>query len=225
MKKSFTLIELIVVIAIIAILAAIIAPNAFKAIEKAKVAKAASEMKTIKTALMAFYSDVGIFPGAHYFTPDDVVGVVWILEDPSGGGCLSLQASPLLTNEADVSGWDGPYIERATKHPWPDTGLATTWSQPGHYFIGGSGAVYTARFDLDADGTPDTVPGVAVYLTNVPKTIAYAVNSVFDKQETPQELTPPGIDMRGVVNVQRWTDGYDAALYVGSDGGSNGICP
>jgi len=39
MRRSFTLIELIVVIAIIAILAAIIAPNAFRAIEKAKVAE------------------------------------------------------------------------------------------------------------------------------------------------------------------------------------------
>ena len=34
MRKSFTLIELIVVIAIIAVLAAIIAPNSFKAIAK-----------------------------------------------------------------------------------------------------------------------------------------------------------------------------------------------
>jgi prepilin-type N-terminal cleavage/methylation domain-containing protein len=55
MRKSFTLIELIVVIAIIAVLAAIVAVNAFRAIEKAKISAVIADMKTIKKTANAYY--------------------------------------------------------------------------------------------------------------------------------------------------------------------------
>ncbi|MBU2044753.1 MAG: prepilin-type N-terminal cleavage/methylation domain-containing protein [Candidatus Omnitrophica bacterium] len=100
MKKSFTLIELIVVIAIIAILAAIIAPNAFKVIEKANRSATIADFRTIKTASMAFYADTGNWP------VDDCEEALLknqnnttVCADINGGG---------------ISGWDGPYIEM-----WP----------------------------------------------------------------------------------------------------------
>ena len=74
MKKSFTLIELIVVIAIIAILAAIIAPNAFKAIEKAKITEAIADVKTYKTAIFTLYADTG-----HWVVEGMVVSALIVL--------------------------------------------------------------------------------------------------------------------------------------------------
>ncbi len=100
MKKSFTLIELIVVIAIIAILAAIIAPNAFKAIEKAKVARAMADWKAFKGASGSFYADTGQWPG-------------------TANTNRRIEDTGLLTDPGTISGWDGPYLEGGTvKHPW-----------------------------------------------------------------------------------------------------------
>ncbi len=82
MKKSFTLIELIVVIAIIAILAAIIAPNAFKAIEKAKISRAIADFKTFKTAMFSYYADCGKFPSGHTSPVDPTNYYVVIGNEP-----------------------------------------------------------------------------------------------------------------------------------------------
>ncbi|MCF7908553.1 MAG: prepilin-type N-terminal cleavage/methylation domain-containing protein [Candidatus Omnitrophica bacterium] len=118
MKKSFTLIELIVVIAIIAILAAIIAPNAFKAIDKAKVSASLAYAKNIKTAILSLYSDTGHFSGwvagmtagqYNYVKLDDDYNPSW-------------QPSNLLSDESGWTGWDGPYMEQLTgRHRWGGT--------------------------------------------------------------------------------------------------------
>ncbi|MCF7907502.1 MAG: type II secretion system protein GspG [Candidatus Omnitrophica bacterium] len=100
MKKSFTLIELIVVIAIIAILAAIIAPNAFRAIEKAKVAQVVSDLKTFKTAAVGYYGDTGQWP------PD---GVSWFTDE---------ELQFFITGVGQPAGWDGPYLESWPNPPW-----------------------------------------------------------------------------------------------------------
>ncbi len=109
MRKSFTLIELIVVIAIIAILAAIIAPNAFKAIEKAKVARAISDFKTIKTGVMSLYADTGR----------------WVGPDPCDFAVVSsalFQENWPTAAGSPLPGWDGPYLESFTgMHPWGGT--------------------------------------------------------------------------------------------------------
>jgi general secretion pathway protein G len=103
MKRSFTLIELIVVIAIIAVLAAIIAPNAFKAIDKAKVARACKDIKTIAAACKSYYADTGQWP------LDDSLGT----EQQ-----VSLRQSDLLQNVRGLFGWDGPYLDNEPPTPW-----------------------------------------------------------------------------------------------------------
>ncbi len=109
MKKSFTLIELIVVIAIIAILAAIIAPNAFRAIEKANISTAIADLKAYKTADASLYADTGhrVIDG--------------INADVLHTDALFLESgnNDLDANVSSWSGWDGPYIEKTkVKHPW-----------------------------------------------------------------------------------------------------------
>ncbi len=132
MKKSFTLIELIVVIAIIAILAAIIAPNAFKAIEKAKLSKMHADFKLIKTGFITLYADVGVFPLAEVAGP----GSYGFSDD--GSSEPRIDETDLLNSVLFTSGqgWDGPYIESAPEHP----------------FAG----VY--RYDHDGDIYPDNGP-------------------------------------------------------------------
>ncbi len=106
MKKSFTLIELIVVIAIIAILAAIIAPNAFKAIEKAKISKAVGDFKAIKTAALNYQIDVNQWPptdiGHHGKDPNDT----------------TVETENFITGQNQPSGWDGPYLETWPRVPF-----------------------------------------------------------------------------------------------------------
>ena len=118
MKKSFTLIELIVVIAIIAILAAIIAPNAFKAIEKAKVAKTTADLKAIKTAIGAMYADTGKFPsGCVAFTVNDpevfldTAQADLVSEPPVGVFVAAGTGGSCEWTQANVNAWDGPYLE------------------------------------------------------------------------------------------------------------------
>jgi len=99
MRKGFTLIELIVVIAIIAILAAIIAPNAFKSIEKARISGIEGDYRTIKTGAMSYYADTGDWP--------------------TNGTCSNASNCLLTNNIGNVSGWDGPYLEKwPQRNPW-----------------------------------------------------------------------------------------------------------
>jgi len=100
MRKSFTLIELIVVIAIIAVLAAIVAVNAFRAIEKAKISAVIADMKTIKKTANAYYADTGQFPwngAVHGDRSEDGRGLVF---------------------DDGTFVWNGPYIEKWPRTPW-----------------------------------------------------------------------------------------------------------
>ncbi|MBU1112544.1 MAG: prepilin-type N-terminal cleavage/methylation domain-containing protein, partial [Candidatus Omnitrophica bacterium] len=98
-KKSFTLIELIVVIAIIAILAAIIAPNAFKAIEKAKATQVMGDSAVIKAAAMAYFADTGWWPTTDSASAHDDV---------------TRETENFVSGENQPAGWDGPYLDK-----WP----------------------------------------------------------------------------------------------------------
>ena len=120
MKKSFTLIELVVVIAIIAILAAIIAPNAFRAIEKAKVSRAISDVKAIKTAATSFYNDIGLWPGSQWGTmPGDPLSPAQYGEGFVNAPAVHSGSSAQQAAAANqILFWDGPYLEKWSMTPW-----------------------------------------------------------------------------------------------------------
>ncbi len=154
MKRSFTLVELIVVIAIVAILAAIIAPNAFRAIEKAKISRAAEDMKTIKAAALAYYTDTGTWP---------LIGV---------GGAIRGTGAGFLTNDDGygnpVPGWDGPYLEKWPNNPWGD---------PSSPF----GNKYYWDADYVGDDNGDGIVGEAqVIMFNVPRKSAQILDRRYD---------------------------------------------
>ena len=67
MKKSFTLIELMIVIAILAILAALISGNFITSLKKGRDAKRKSDFEQIKNALEMFYEDKKHYPSSLQF--------------------------------------------------------------------------------------------------------------------------------------------------------------
>ena len=126
MKNGFTLIELIVVIAIIAVLSALIAPHAFRAIEKAKVTRAIGDVKSIKTAAIAFYSDIGLWPGSQWglmaedpYSPAGY-GEGFVAPPAVHSGTAAEQAQA----QSGLSTWNGPYLEKWANSPW---GMLYMW--------------------------------------------------------------------------------------------------
>lgn len=99
-KKTFTLIELIVVIAIIAILSAIITPNAFRAIQKAKISGTISNMKSVRAAAFNYYADIGTWPWQ---------GATQDQHNNTGIG---------LVSDDGALYWDGPYLESWPRAEW-----------------------------------------------------------------------------------------------------------
>ncbi|MCF7908723.1 MAG: prepilin-type N-terminal cleavage/methylation domain-containing protein [Candidatus Omnitrophica bacterium] len=128
MQKSFTLIELIVVIAIIAILAAIIAPNAFKAIEKAKITETIGDFKAVKTSIYSLYADTGKWGIENHIHTTSPTGFLVFIDHPNPTP-YDARFSELVNDpnndsdpNNDMSGWDGPYIEKLKgKTPWKNS--------------------------------------------------------------------------------------------------------
>jgi len=162
MRKSFTLIELIVVIAIIAILAAIIAPNAFKAIEKAKVSKGVADIKAFYGAAGALYADTGHYPEMLPGTNID----------------MRISKSDVMINRADHNwpGWDGPYLETALDQtPW-----SGTYVYDDEYNVVGDPSLYESSVWFENHCYPDGPGGACP----VPENSAIAIDRILDDGNT-----------------------------------------
>jgi prepilin-type N-terminal cleavage/methylation domain-containing protein len=71
LKRTFTLVELMIAIAIIAILAAILIPAANQAVKKAEKAKAKSAAVELANAIRHYQSEYGVLPVAMVGTTDN----------------------------------------------------------------------------------------------------------------------------------------------------------
>ncbi len=182
MKKSFTLIELIVVIAIIAILAAIIAPNAFKAIEKAKVSKIIALTRNLKTACNVYYADTGEFADEYYIEIADHTG---------NPGWAAPEHHQFSQEQPTVAGWDGPYLEKAlSRNDYPYKFSLSVYGDRITFAIDGvpgpskalaAGGNSPSGFDLDQDGVTETTgTGNYVLMTHVPENVAKRINDIID---------------------------------------------
>ena len=109
MKKTFTLIELMVVIAIIGILGVVITPVVGKAIEKAKIARVVSDVSAITKAARMMNIDTGMWPGSNW--PVD-------LGDPLAGADFG-EGFVFRGDDPDMPNtWDGPYLKSWSKNSW-----------------------------------------------------------------------------------------------------------
>ncbi|CAG2135817.1 type II secretion system major pseudopilin GspG [Cupriavidus plantarum] len=121
-RRGFTLLELLVVLLIIALLAGYVGPRLFGEVGKAKTKTAASQMKSIANALDRYRLDTGRFPSTE----------------------AGLQA--LMTNQGNVTGWDGPYM--SSDMP------ADPWGRPYVYRSPGDGGKDYDLLTLGSDGKP-----------------------------------------------------------------------
>ncbi|MBC7957410.1 MAG: type II secretion system major pseudopilin GspG [Cytophagales bacterium] len=106
-RRGFTLLELLVVMVIIGLLAAYVGPKYFSQIGKSEVKTTRAQIVAFEKALQQFRLDVGRFPTTEQ----------------------GLQA--LLIKPANISKWDGPYLEKALPmDPW---GRPYLYASPGEH--------------------------------------------------------------------------------------------
>src|SRR5688500_17446134 len=89
-RRAFTLIEILVVIGIIVLLAGILVPMVGRAMRQAKQTRTAADLQSIATALEAFKTDHGSYPGADpVIAPNTGAAILGrYLNGPLGDGYL-----------------------------------------------------------------------------------------------------------------------------------------
>lgn len=107
-NKGYTIVELIVVIAILSLLVAIVMPNVMGYLQKSKAARVVLDCRAIETATNIYFVDTGEWPR---------------LLGPN----LTNKESYFLNN-ASVTGWKGPYLDKWPMNPFT-TGSAIESSQ------------------------------------------------------------------------------------------------
>ena len=122
-QKGFTLIELLVVMAILALLVGLIVPNVFGVTDEADAIMIQGQHEKMREAVLLYHLDTGEWP------------TEW-----SGAGFYDA-AQRQLWHAGNVSGWDGPYIDRPIlqKNKWGgDWGVydnVTLWDMEGLYTV------------------------------------------------------------------------------------------
>ena len=89
-QRGFTLIELLIVMAILAMLAALVGPALFERLDQGKQNSTLTQIKLVESALDGYRLDMQSYPNS---------------------------LDELVTNSENATGWDGPYLQRATEVP------------------------------------------------------------------------------------------------------------
>ncbi len=121
--KGFTLVELMVVVAIIVVLAAALSPAIAAANTKAKAGRAAADLKAIESAIQLYKVDAGRWIGTTAVVPyNSTTGAGLDLTDtsnnPTAVPAVQTCSARLITADASVPAWDGPYIGALKIDPW-----------------------------------------------------------------------------------------------------------
>lgn len=108
MRRSFTLIELMVVVAVLGILAAILVPNAIGIIDRARSSRAQADLKVLQTAMLSYRSDIGELPPR---------GDFYTGRGSYTNNRLGRVNRALMRN--DGTNWNGPYLnDEIGLDPW-----------------------------------------------------------------------------------------------------------
>lgn len=123
-EAGFTLLELLVVLAIMGLLAAIVAPQVLKYLGSSRTQTAKVQIQNVAAALELYRLDVGRYP-----TSEEGLNA-------------------LVTAPSSASGWNGPYLQKASA-------LKDPWDQPYLYRVPGQHSdvdVYTLGSDKAEGG-------------------------------------------------------------------------
>lgn len=127
LKRSFTIIELVVVISIIATLSGIVIANVGGVLENSKVSAAGSVQRAMSGAVELYYADMGFYPpdvnrgwdpGLSAPPAGTPPGTPWSPDAPTSGG-FSISGATCPYCPADwenivIQNWHGPYLAQ-----WP----------------------------------------------------------------------------------------------------------
>ncbi|MCP4430875.1 MAG: type II secretion system major pseudopilin GspG [Gammaproteobacteria bacterium] len=120
--RGFTLVELLVVLIILGLVASIAGPNVMKYLGSSKAKTAKLQLKEIESSLELFFLDTGKYPSN------------------------SVGLKMLISNEDNISGWNGPYFKTAELPDDP-------WGNPYVYRIPGERGAFDL-LSLGADNQP-----------------------------------------------------------------------
>ena len=115
LKRSFTLIELVVVLLVISILTVAVVPAAFRALERSRVSAAIADYRSIRAAAINYYSHTASWP-----------------LDNSG-------PSYFLSNTGGLATWDGPYLDKWPMGKWPGSVITFQNDSDVNWDINGGG--------------------------------------------------------------------------------------
>jgi general secretion pathway protein G len=125
-SRGFTLIEMLIVIVVIAILALIVIPRLLGAGRKAKEAALKGDLHMLRNGIQQFEADTGVYPGA----------------------LADLQSKPASLTGADLTAWQGPYLQSIPADPFG--GAAWTYAaDPGDASVM---TVHSASTTVPLDG-------------------------------------------------------------------------
>ena len=153
MKKSFTLIELVLVIAIMSVLVATMIPIINETRKDAQVSDILRLTDSLKLACRQYYSDTGTYAIETSGAPPS---------NPFAHG---------LAMDDGKAGWNGPYINQP---------MSQDDSPYNYVIIVGLLTVPWIQFDLDGDGTIDRTVGNNLQIWTVPQNDAKRINDHFD---------------------------------------------
>jgi len=167
LRRSFTIIELIVVIAIISVLASIVLLNINGILQKADVSAAGSIQREMTKAVELYYADMGFYPPDvnRGWDPGLVKPVPWSPDAPSSGGFSAAGAvcTDCPDNWQDIvtRNWAGPYLAQWPQQtPWGGKYDYNYWADTSRYGCPVAAGIYMG-VERNYDDVTGTIPASA----------------------------------------------------------------
>ena len=177
-----------------------ITPVVGKSIQKANAAKIIALTNTLETASEMYYNDTGQYASEN-----------------TSGNTVVANANADLSVDPGIANWDGPYLKRPLSvgdNPYKEMILlyATDFNTIAHTSVGGNG------FDLDQDGTPETlgIGNCLAFGTTIPEVVARRINDAFDGPDSaaPDDWMGMGRVEYRVLISPKWGTSRHVTIYL-----------
>ncbi|MFW2331176.1 MAG: type II secretion system protein [Nitrospinota bacterium] len=193
-KDGFTLVEMIGVLAVIALLSAMLAPKIFEIISDTKITRVAGEVRVYEAALANWYKDIGSLHSVNAScVPTNTT--------------TTYDFGPFLTGTTSTGcrRYNGPYLDTL-----PEASIGTVALISNFYSTATTSTNANTTFDLNADGTGDTVSKrtIALVYQGVSREDFEALDNIIDSNVSIATL---GHDAGGKV---KFVNGSEVYVYI-----------